>query len=384
MAKGKRRKSRRKKKQTNLYMICGVTAALIIIVLIAAIQNRNTTTEEVETLAYETGSEKGEEVVNTLIDENSDEAGKTETDEVKKDESKEDESEADTAKKDEAEKKQDDEASSKENVKEDENNKEEVDVSNKEGQTSDSTDTASENSKAALSKEQILALDTTKQGYGQGVNVDDKNRPTGATMLQDKYGKYDAYFIAEESQNIYLTFDEGYENGYTSNILDTLKNKNCPAVFFVTMDYVKKNPDLVQRMIDEGHVVGNHSVNHKSMPTLSYDDAYNEIAELHNYVKENFGYEMYLFRPPMGEFSEQTLALTQSLGYKTALWSYAYRDYDTENQPAVSEAYDKITKAKHPGAIYLLHAVSETNAAVLGDVIDDFRNSGYTVLAFPN
>lgn len=231
--------------------------------------------------------------------------------------------------------------------------------------------------------DQIRALDGTKQGYGQGVNVDENNRPVGAIWLQNDYGKYGAVYIAEQSSQIYMTLDEGYENGYTATILDKFKEKNCSAVFFVTMDYVKKNPDLVKRMIDEGHVVGNHSVNHKSMPTLSLEEASSEITELHQYMLDNYGYEMYLFRPPMGEFSEQTLALAQSLGYRTMLWSYAYRDYDTENQPDVSEALQKVTAAKHGGAVYLLHAVSSTNTAIMGDVIDNFRASGYTVGAFP-
>lgn len=231
--------------------------------------------------------------------------------------------------------------------------------------------------------DEIRALDGTGQGYGQGVNMDENNRPTGATMLQDKYGKYGAVFIADDSKQIYLTLDEGYENGYSGKILDVLKEKNCNAVFFVTMDFVEKNPDLISRMIEEGHVIGNHSVNHKSMPTLSLEDASYEITGLHEYMLEHYNYEMYLFRPPMGEFSEQTLALAQSLGYRTMLWSYAYRDYDTENQPEAAEALSKVTAAKHGGAVYLLHAVSATNTQIMPDVIDDFRNSGYTVGAFP-
>lgn len=234
-----------------------------------------------------------------------------------------------------------------------------------------------------FSADQIAALDGTKNGYGQGVNVDENNRPVGAIWLQNDYGKYGALYIGDESKNIYLTFDEGYENGYTEKILDVLKEKDCKGVFFVTMDYAKKNPDLINRMISEGHVVGNHSVRHLSMPTLSLEEASAEITDLHAYIKENFNYDMYLFRPPMGEFSEQTLALTQSLGYRTTLWSYAYKDYDTENQPDISEAYAKVTAAKHDGAIYLLHAVSATNTAILGDVIDDFRNAGYTVGPIP-
>lgn len=233
------------------------------------------------------------------------------------------------------------------------------------------------------SREEILALDGTKQGYGQGVIVDDANRPTGATMLQDKYDKYGALFIAEDSMRFYLTLDEGYENGYSAKIMDALKSCDCHGVFFVTMDYVQKNPDLVQRMINEGHVVGNHSVSHKSMPTLSIEEQANEIIQLHDYVKENFGYDMYLFRPPMGEFSEQTLALAQSLGYRVTLWSYAYKDYDTENQPDPGETYQKVMAAKHGGAVYLLHAVSSTNCAIIPDVVKNLREQGYEVGPIP-
>lgn len=226
---------------------------------------------------------------------------------------------------------------------------------------------------------ELAAMDTKVNGWGLGPSTDDQNRPLDATRAQEKYGMYDAYYIGPAGDNIYLTFDEGYENGYTAKILDVLKQKDVKAVFFVTMQYAKNEPELIQRMIDEGHVVGNHSVRHKSMPTLSIDEMISEVVDLHEYVLENFGYEMYLFRPPMGEFSQQSLAVLQNLGYKTMEWSFAYYDYDVENQPDHQKAYDKIVTAAHGGAIYLLHAVSETNTAVLGDVIDAFRDQGYTL-----
>lgn len=233
-----------------------------------------------------------------------------------------------------------------------------------------------------LSFDAVSSLSSVKNGYGQGNNTDADNRPVTAVNLQEKYKNLGALFIGEKSDKIYLTFDEGYENGYTSKILDVLKDKNCTAVFFVTMDYVKKNPELIRRMIDEGHVVGNHSANHYSMPTLSDADCANEIINLHKYVRENFGYEMYLFRPPMGEYSEKSLAIADMLGYKTMLWSFAYRDWLTDDQPDVTYAKNLVTKKIHGGGIFLLHAVSETNTKILGDVIDDFRYHGYTVKAF--
>lgn len=225
-------------------------------------------------------------------------------------------------------------------------------------------------------------LDTTVHGWGLGPHTDDEGRPIDATKAQDKYGEYDAYFIAPSDNNIYLTFDEGYENGYTPRILDVLKEKNVKAVFFITMPYAKSEPELVQRMIDEGHVVGNHSVNHKSMPTLSVNKMISEVMDLHEYVKEHFGYEMHLFRPPMGEFSEQSLAVLQSLGYKTVNWSFAYYDYDPANQMEYQKALNKVVDAAHPGALYLLHAVSKTNTDILGDVIDAFRDEGYNLALF--
>lgn len=228
----------------------------------------------------------------------------------------------------------------------------------------------------ALSEE-FEALENTKQGWGQGRQVDNDNRPVSAVAFQNKYGKYNAIFIKENTNKIYLTFDEGYENGYTPTILDVLKERGVPAVFFVTYDYAKRQPDLVQRMIDEGHVVGNHSYTHPSMPTLSIQEAAIEITTLHNYINENFNYTMTLFRPPMGEFSERTLALTQSLGYKSVFWSFAYVDWNTRKQMGADKAYAKVVGGLHNGAVYLLHAVSKDNAEILGAFIDEAKKEGY-------
>lgn len=227
--------------------------------------------------------------------------------------------------------------------------------------------------------EGLGGYENTKKGWGQGYNVDDKNRPTSAVSYQEKYGQYGGVFIMPDTEKtIYLTFDEGYENGYTSKILDTLKEKNVHAVFFVTMPYVKQNPELIKRMIAEGHIVGNHSVHHKSMPTLDTKTAINEIVELHNYVLDNFNYEMTLFRPPMGEWSTRTMVLAKELHYKTVLWSFAYKDYDTKNQIGVEKAFPRVTGAAHSGAVYLLHAVSKDNTEMLSDVIDKLQKDGYT------
>ena len=237
------------------------------------------------------------------------------------------------------------------------------------------------NSTPAMSTDfsEIGALNGEKKAWGSGGPTDDLGRPNGATSYQEKYGQYGAYFIAPSSNKIYLTFDEGYENGYTPAILDTLQERDAKALFFVTLDFVKNKPDLVSRMIEEGHVIGNHSVKHLSFPDMPLQEAAKDIMQLHDYMKSNFGYEMWLFRPPMGEFSEQTLALAQSLGYKTILWSFAYKDWLVDDQPLTVEALDTITSKSHPGAIYLLHAVSKTNSEVLGDAIDNMYELGYTV-----
>lgn len=222
----------------------------------------------------------------------------------------------------------------------------------------------------------IDLLDNTRSGWGPG-KVTNHNRPPYAVSNSQKYKDYNALFIGDDCKKVYLTFDEGYENGYTAQILDVLKEKDVKAVFFITMQYAKDEPELVQRMIDEGHVVGNHSVRHKSMPTLSVDEMTQEVLGLHEYILQNFGYQMTLFRPPMGEYSEQSLSVLQNLGYKSVMWSFAHYDYDPEKQPEHQAAHDKILAAAHGGAIYLLHAVSKTNTEILGDVIDAFRAEGY-------
>ena len=233
--------------------------------------------------------------------------------------------------------------------------------------------------------EKFLQLDNTRRGYGQGNAKDSANRPTGTVATQERYEKYGAVFIAPPSNNVYLTFDLGYENGYTSKILDTLAEKNAKGIFFVTMGYCKPKAaqQIVERIIKEGHILGNHSVSHKSFPTLSVAEMKKEIQGLHDYIKTEYGYEMFLFRPPMGEYSIRSLAVAQSLGYKTMNWSFAYKDWDTGNQPDETWAKQKMLNDVHGGAVYLIHAVSKTNAAILGDVIDGIRAKGFEIAEYP-
>lgn len=256
------------------------------------------------------------------------------------------------------------------------------DTADRSGNTTGSTSAAKETARttmdsAAVEPVQGGALSTEKHGYGQGVQLDDKNRPTGALDFNANYGKYGAEALREDKKNILITFDQGYENGYTAQILDTLKEKKVKAVFFLLQDYAERNPELVQRMIDEGHIVGNHSVSHYSMPDLSVEECRQEIEGLQEYMKQNFGVTMKLFRPPMGEFSEQSLSVTKDCGLSTMLWSFAYADWDVNAQPDPAQAKEKLIGAAHEGAVYLLHSVSQTNAEVLGEVIDGIRDGGF-------
>lgn len=256
------------------------------------------------------------------------------------------------------------------------------DTADRSGNTAGSTSAAKETARttmdsAAVEPVQGGALSTEKHGYGQGVQLDDKNRPTGALDFNANYGKYGAEALREDKKNILITFDQGYENGYTAQILDTLKEKKVKAVFFLLQDYAERNPELVQRMIDEGHIVGNHSVSHYSMPDLSVEECRQEIEGLQEYMKQNFGVTMKLFRPPMGDFSEQSLSVTKDCGLSTMLWSFAYADWDVNAQPDPAQAKEKLIGAAHEGAIYLLHSVSQTNAEVLGEVIDGIRDEGF-------
>ena len=176
---------------------------------------------------------------------------------------------------------------------------------------------------------------------------------------------------------IYLTFDEGYEAGYTPQILNTLKENNVKATFFITAHYLNTQPELVKQMIDEGHIVGNHTVNHKSMPSLTEEQIKTEVMDLHKSIYEKFQYEMKYIRPPMGEFSEKSISITNSLGYKTVMWSFAYEDWNENKQPDETAAKKKILDNVHNGEVMLLHGNSKTNTNILGDIIKEIKNMGY-------
>lgn len=195
-------------------------------------------------------------------------------------------------------------------------------------------------------------------------------------------GKYSGYYVGStSSKDIYLTFDEGYENGYTSKILDTLKENNIKAAFFVTKPYINQNPTLIKRMVNEGHIVGNHTSTHPSMPlkTGNIDEFNKEFSDTEKAFKSITGKDMpKYFRPPMGKYSEKSLYLTQKLGYKTVFWSFAHKDWLVDNQPSKEETIKRVLNGAHNGEIMLLHAVSKSNTDALDSIIKTLKSQGYS------
>lgn len=180
-----------------------------------------------------------------------------------------------------------------------------------------------------------------------------------------------------ESSKIYLTFDSGYEAGYMKKILEVLKQNNVKACFFITAHYFNSQPELVKQMIDDGHIVGNHTVNHKSMPDIDNETIKKEVMDLHTAVFDKFGYEMKYIRPPKGEFSERTIDYTNSLGYKTVMWSIAYDDWDESKQGREEYGKKKVLENLHNGAVILLHSNSKDNCNMLNDVINEAKKMEY-------
>ncbi len=234
----------------------------------------------------------------------------------------------------------------------------------------------------ALAVSSTQGSENTKYGWGLKKN---KNAPPdipSATVEMIK--KYGGIYKSDEKKTLYLTFDEGYENGYTAKILDVLKENKVPAAFFVTGPYIKKEEDLIKRMAAEGHVVGNHTVNHPSLPDVSDEELKIELDNLTQSYKDLTGKDMRFFRAPMGEYSERTLRLTNDMGYTNVFWSFAYCDWQVDNQKGTGYAYNQIMDGVHDGAILLLHAVSKDNAQVLDKVIKDLKAQGYTFKSLEN
>ena len=215
-----------------------------------------------------------------------------------------------------------------------------------------------------------------KHEWGLGLNTNHEPPENSESVLFKKRNAH--YYVHTKKKKIYLTFDCGYENGYTSKILDILKRKKIKAMFFVTKTYIRDNKKLVKRMKKEGHLVGNHTVTHPSLPACSVSKIKSEIFDTEKYMKEETGYEMDKFiRPPMGEWSEQSLEVTKDLGYKTVFWSMAFYDYDIDNQPGKQKIIDSFMKYYHKGAIVLMHGISSSDTYALSSIVRNMRQKGY-------
>lgn len=207
---------------------------------------------------------------------------------------------------------------------------------------------------------------------------DNHEQPDLGKENKELIDKYNGIAMgSKEKKYIYLTFDLGYEAGYTPKILEILKQNDVKATFFITAHYLNTQPDLVKQMIDEGHIIGNHTVNHKSMPSCSFETIKKEVMDLHAAVNNKFGYEMKYIRPPKGEYSERTVAYTNTLGYTTVMWSFAYDDWDESKQGREEYGKKKILDNIHNGEVMLLHATSKDNSNILDDVIKQIKNIGY-------
>ncbi len=213
-----------------------------------------------------------------------------------------------------------------------------------------------------------------------GLSFRQEGAPPIGTAGQDQLKAYDAAYIGDTTQKvIYLTFDAGYENGCTEKILDVLRDQEVPAAFFLVGNYIEKNADLVRRMVNEGHIVANHTMHHYDMSKLSDKAAFSkELTDLEALFKETTGQEMPKFyRPPQGIYSEENLKMAKELGYKTVFWSLAYVDWNNDSQPTKEQAFSKLLPRIHNGAVVLLHSTSETNAQILDELLTKWKDEGY-------
>jgi len=183
---------------------------------------------------------------------------------------------------------------------------------------------------------------------------------------------------AEGKKTVYLTFDAGYENGNVAKVMDVLRDKKVPGAFFVLSHFVRENPELIDRMTKEGHMICNHTARHKDMSRVDENTFAEELRRLEECVEQQTGRKPAPFyRPPEGKFTEENLAWAEKAGYTTVFWSLCYADWDNEKQPAPHKAMEILNNNLHPGAVILLHPTSATNAAILGELIDQWRADGY-------
>lgn len=226
--------------------------------------------------------------------------------------------------------------------------------------------------------ERGLSTKRIEHSYGVASGGKPHHISVSAQKTFEKWG-YKAFCYDNKTQEkvLYLTFDCGWENGCTGMILDTLKEKNVPAAFFCTLEHIESEPALISRMINEGHIVGNHSANHADFAEISRQRMADEILECDNYLRENFRYTSKFFRFPEGAYNESALELVSSMGYTSVFWSCSYADWDVENTKGGDYAFETVTSRLHPGAVILLHSVSPDNALAIGRIIDYARENGY-------
>ncbi|MDF2590347.1 MAG: putative rane protein [Anaerocolumna sp.] len=218
-------------------------------------------------------------------------------------------------------------------------------------------------------------------GTNWGLGFSGEGMPPTGNATADELKQYDTYYIGDTSKKvIYLTFDAGYENGYTATILDALKKHNVTATFFLVGNYITTSPDLVKRMLEEGHHVANHTYHHPNMAKISSMESFRkELEDLEVAFKDVTGQDMVkYYRPPQGTYSVDNLKMAQELGYKTFFWSLAYVDWYNDKQPTKEQAFKKLLGRIHPGAIVLLHSTSKTNSEILDELLTKWEEMGYT------
>lgn len=225
------------------------------------------------------------------------------------------------------------------------------------------------------------AVETIAENTNWGLGFkEDGKPPTGNASVAD-LAKHNAYYIGDTSKNIiYLTFDAGFENGNTEKILDSLKKHNVKATFFLVGNYIETSPELVKRMVEEGHTIGNHTYSHPDMSKISDEESFKkELQSLESLYKETTGQELLkIYRPPQGKYCVSNLEMADKLGYKTIFWSLAYVDWYENKQPTKEEAFNKLLKRIHPGAIVLLHSTSKTNGDILDELLTKWEDMGYS------
>ena len=223
----------------------------------------------------------------------------------------------------------------------------------------------------------IFCFEIEVDASGWGFRKNPNHLPPDIGRYSETIKDTNSYFIGDE-KNIYLTFDAGYDNGNLEGILDVLKDKKVQATFFVTGDFVNRFSDLTKRMVEEGHIVANHSYSHRTINSLSKEELSSDLKKLEDDFEKVTGEKMVkVFRPPKGEFDRNSLMSLKELGYKTVFWSIAYEDWSKEHQKGKDYSYNSVINNLHPGAIILMHTVSTSNKEALPDIIDEIRNQGY-------